>query len=304
MALNDFAHANDVAPRGLLLQPQHVKPKLTPASNKQPVQIVVPEMNIEAIPNAMRRMGWQFAAVLMERWFAHAGWTMPNDWKGNDSGAGPSTLIDEAHVDDQIITMAWALGFRRCEKARLALLDRLDNPASINMLRSNLKKAGWDGISSFELGSDGLSARAIDDNCQQNAIPFGQATDSLDDMYGALGRATLKLGVVGEATLDYVTGRPAFYARKAAFYIRDYYDFNGDQFLGVWTENGILNKSQLVANSFSDSVVYRWHGEAIGLVHNEDFRNFRKIHQLGGDFMIFSDVFWMDINRKIDLGGG
>lgn len=76
-----------------------------------------------------------------------------------------------------------------------------------------------------------MSAREMDGISQVNAVPFGKASDSLDDMYGALGSATLKVEVVGEAFHE-----KSFFTRKSrhlfrvqyiGLYIRDHYDFNG-----------------------------------------------------------------------------
>lgn len=304
MALNDFSQAANAAPRNLMIQAQHIKSKLTPKVDKQPVKIVVPEMNIEAIPTAMRRMGWTVAAALMERWFASPEWTMPPSWKDSTlgPGPGPATDVDSRCVDDEIVTMKWALCFRRCNKIVAQLRHKIDNEAAVLLLNKRLTQATWDQRSNIGLGWADMTAREIDQVCQVNATKMGSSLDPLDDMYGALGIATVKVGLIGEAMLDPVTGRRVFHATRAGFYIRDQYDFNGEQFLGAWTENGVLSKLQMIANSFSDSYVYQWHGEAIGMVFNHHFERFRRNNNRGGDFLIYSDVHWIDIDLPIELG--
>jgi hypothetical protein len=302
MALNDFSQAANAAPRNLMIQAQHIKPKLTPKVDKQPVKIVVPEMNIEAIPTAMRRMGWTVSAALMERWFASPEWTMPLAWKDRAIGPGKALQINSSFFDDQIVTMKWALEFPRCQRTLAQLKTKLDNPAAVHMLNIRLDQHHWNRIKPFKLGHETWSARTVDDLCQMNFLPFGDPTDPLDDMFGALGSATLKAGLIGEATKDPKTGGTYFQAKKAGFYIKDFYDFNGDQFLGTWTENGILSKPLMLANAIADATIYSWRGERIGNARNASFRDFRDTNKRGGDFMIFSDVHWVDFDRRIDLG--
>ncbi|WP_236524799.1 DUF6402 family protein, partial [Pseudomonas tremae] len=70
---------------------------------------------------------------------------------------------------------------------------------AIGLLKERLKHAGWDGRGSFRLGHENLGARQIDKSSQINIKNFGSTWDVADDMYGALGFATLKVGVIGEA---------------------------------------------------------------------------------------------------------
>lgn len=302
MALNDFSQAANAAPRNVMIQAQHIKPKLTPKVDKQPVKIVVPEMNIEAIPTAMRRMGWTVAAALMERWFASPEWTMPEKWKTTSHGAGPAREMDAAHFDDRIVTMDWALDFDRCQEACTDLVKKIREQPTVRQLIERLNDAGWNQKTDFVLGEEGSSARAIDDTCQVNFIAFGRPWNTLDDMYGALGRATLKMGLIGEAFVNPAMGTRLFQAKKIGIYIRDHYDFIGQQSLGTWTEDGVLTKADVLTDAIVGGFYYPWRGQPIGKVDNDNFSAFKKHHHRGGDFMIFSDVHWITINEWIDLG--
>lgn len=233
MSLNSFSDALDGAPQDALVSPQHLDLRLKPATDTSPVDIVIPTMKLTAIPGAMRKMGWEVAASLMDRWFASPAWEMPSYWK--DPGSQPpgnialprATQIPAAHVDNRIVTMDWAMTFPRCQAACRQLLEKVSNPAAVNRLRRVLKDARWDGVSRFSLGRVDYDAREIDETCQVNMVTLGTMGDTLDDMYGALGVATVKIGVVGEAMLDTITGRQIFTVQKVGIYIRDYYDFNG-----------------------------------------------------------------------------
>lgn len=303
MALNDFSQAANAAPRNVMIQAQHIKPKLTPKVDKQPVKIVVPEMNIEAIPTAMRRMGWTVSAALMERWFASPEWTMPVEWKkrGENFAGGRATQLGAPYVDDKIVTMAWAMRFARCKQACRDLIARSGNEKTASELKDQLKKAGWRGEPQFPLGSLTLSSREVDETLAVNALTFGGFRDPLDDVYGALGIASLKMGFIGEVVQDLQTKRNLFYVSHAAIYLKDFYDFNGDQFLGTWTESGVLSMPEMVTHSLLNVVGYQWNGEDIGVVHNGDFDRFRKRRGRGGDFVVFSDIHWIELGQWIEL---
>lgn len=114
--------------------------------------------------------------------------------------------------------------------------------------------------------------------------------------------ATLKAALIGEARRDARTGRIALKVTHVGFYIRDTYDFNDFQYLGTWTERGVLNKAQMLMNTALDGMAFRWGGEPIGNVYNHDFDTYRGTTGFGGDFVIYSDVYWESAKLLLDLG--
>lgn len=142
---------------------------------------------------------------------------------------------------------------------------------------------------------------------QINIADFGNAKNVLDDMYGALGSATLKFGVVGKAFSEEapITRLPNYYFRveHIGFYIRDHYDFNGLQYLGTWTADRVLTKAETAATlSVPGQIIVRLTDGQFAAVTNKDFRDYREKTKKGGDFIIYSDVLWRKIDRVIDLG--
>jgi hypothetical protein len=137
--------------------------------------------------------------------------------------------------------------------------------------------------------------------CQSNYESFGSMSDTMDDLYGSLGMATLKVALIGEAVRDPRTGRRSLIATHAGFYLRDTYDFNGFQYLGAWTESGVLSKAQMLMNMASDGMGFRLGGEPIGNVFNHHFEAYRRFTGLGGDFVVYSDVYWEPANLLLDL---
>ena len=91
-----------------------------------------------------------------------------------------------------------------------------------------------------------------------------------------------------------------FVAEKIGIYIRDIYEFNGFQFLGLWTKTKTFGKAEaigLIITASGDDLGEKvTEGPALetAAVFNEDFRKWRDTYNKGGDFYIFSDVEWID----------
>jgi hypothetical protein len=105
-------------------------------------------------------------------------------------------------------------------------------------------------------------------------VDFG--VSDLDDMTAALGNFAFRVVVAGE--VEPLTGRGGHRVtiRQVGVYVRDSFDFNGDQFLGYWDDS---DNSVSMMNPFSGTGV-----------SNADFRAWRTANSRGGDFLVFSDV--------------
>lgn len=164
-----------------------------------------------------------------------------------------------------------------------------------------------EGENGFELGFYNMSAAQMDGVSQLNIAEFGAPLDTLDDMYGALGKATLKVGVVGKAFIkpNPITGQDRYFFRveHLGFYMRDNYDFNGPQYLGSWTHNRILTKSESILTTTAHGLVAILATRGpFATVWNGDFRAYRDKTGKGGDFVIYSDILWMQQDLIIDIG--
>ncbi|MCY1432101.1 hypothetical protein D9M71_480880 [compost metagenome] len=215
--------------------------------------------------------------------------------------------LPRAHCDEGIVKMDWAMKFQRCREAVEEAESRLTTVNGIERLKDLLKKAGWMGEHSFELGFYNMSALQMDAFSQVNFSEFGGTLDVLDDMYGALGFATLKIGVVGKVfskeNPDTKKLRYFFRVEHLGFYIRDYYDFTGPQYLGTWTEDRVLTKTETVFSMTAHGqVILRLKDGPFAAVTNSDFREYRDKNGKGGDFIIYSDVLWRKQDQIIDLG--
>jgi hypothetical protein len=300
MGYKDFTQTEALGPDTMFLHPD-AHSVTSPAQNTTPKTVMLRILELSKIPNAMRQMGWDVSAALMQRWFDSPAWTMPPSWK-DGSASIDSLSIPSSQCDDRVVTMAWAMHFPRCREAFDELKRRVDNSAATGVLNARLSAAGWDGTSAFRLGAKTMNARQLDATAQVNALSFGKAWNSLDDMYGALGASSAKIGVVGDAMYDIRTDRKIFHVTHIGTYIRDTYDFNGTQFLGVWQEDRILTKGETLADMFHDASVYHIDRQGFGQVWNRHFEAYRTQEGMGGDFILYSDVLWQDIDMTIDLG--
>jgi len=305
MSLNDFQLTEALGPDTLFLL---ANATLDTESGKHhaPKEVMVKRLALTRLPGAMDRMGWYTAGALMQRWFDNPAWTMPAEWKNPRTQPG-SMSLDASHCDDRIVTMEWAMKFSSCRRAVEVAAGRIATNNAIDLLQRRLKAARWVPGAPFDLGFYGMSAIQMDAVSQVNIADLGDTLDTLDDMYGALGKATVKVGVVGTAysELDPVTNRARHYFKVAylGFYIRDNYDFNGSQYLGTWTENRVLSKSETILSlTPSGQSIIHFGQEPFAAVSNPDFRNYRSKTGKGGDFVIYSDVLWRRHEQVIDLG--
>lgn len=305
MSLNDFQRTNAVGPDTFFSLPQGDSQTYAP-TNTPPKQVIIESLALSRLPGAMRNMGWNTAAALMQRWFDSPAWQMPESWKEYKTQPDPLSLT-AAQCDESIVKMEWAMKFESCRRALEVAESRLTTSNAVKQLQSKLKKAGWKQEGSFDLGFYNMSALQLDAVSQINYAPFGDTFDVLDDMYGSLGKATLKFSVIGKAVSgeDPITRRPYHYFRIShlGFYIRDNYDFNGLQYLGTWTEDRVLTKAETAFTlSPYGQLVLRLKDGPFAVVTNGDFREYREKIGKGGDFIIYSDVLWKKIDKIIDLG--
>lgn len=295
MSLNDFSAANALEATALFVLPE-ARSTLSPVSKTEPKRVPTQRLEITRIPQAMRKMGWFTSARLMERWFSTPAWKMPENVKSRHFD---ERTLNDSHVDTSIVTMSWASRFQRFRDA-LEQVESLSfkSPNGLGQLKARL--AGWDGRTPFTLGSRAMNVRDLDASCQVNYTSFGSLASTLDDMYGALGSAALKLAVTGTAMN--VDDRRIFKSDFLAFYIQDHYDFNGSQYLGTWTKERVLTKAETAfAETYTGRRIVEHRDGPFCKVTNADFAQFRQRAGIGGDFVLYSDVLWKPMRATVFL---
>ncbi|GKT22130.1 DUF6402 family protein [Acidovorax sp. SUPP3334] len=251
------------------------------------------------IPSVMRsRLGWPVAAALMERWFNGAAYQMTPQVKGSVAGQRLSHL-PSTQLDENTVSMAWALGFARVQAAMARLQAKWASPAGIAQLKDRVKQESLGrSHQCWRFGNLAQPAKILEDTCQVNYLAFGQWSDPMDDFYGAMGEAQINVAASGMVTPQGMD-KATIEITELGFYLRDAYDFNdGQSFisqpLGCWGFNGVecgvrtqwsVPLGEVLVDE-SPAVVqgYKY------VVQNKDFRDWRAKHQKGGDFMVLSDV--------------
>ena len=305
MSLNDFEQTNALGRDTYFVLPGGESQTYAPR-NTPPKKVVLEPLALSRLPGAMRSMGWHTSAALMQRWFDSPAWEMPEEWKATNKQPDPMSLA-VAQCDDRIVRMEWAMKFQRCRDAIKDIESKLTTPKAIKLLKQRLKAAGGHRKPSLELGFYGMSAIQMDTICQLNVSGLGDTWDTLDDMYGALGKATLKVGVVGKLfnIPNSTTGNLEYFfqVEYLGLYIRDHYDFNGPQYLGSWTENRVLTKNETFLLGYPSGLIAVLASRGpFATVWNGDFRAFRDKTGRGGDFVIYSDIFWKRHDLIIEIG--
>jgi hypothetical protein len=274
---------------------------MTPSTQTQGVRVDVDVIYLDDIPKAMDNMGWKVSAQMMRRWFAtKPAWAMPEPWR---VGKNINYLaLPASQVEDQIIKMKWVLGFDRVVPVFEDLCQNWNNEAGIVALRTRLATAGWQPGKTFNLGRGFKRAKELDLSCQVNWRKFGDYTDTLDDLYGAIFKATFKLAVIGKASRSIFSKRDLFEVEKIAVYVRDTYDFNVDLFedaafgLGIWGKRRMLSKKEMMTYKVTHLAALANVFPGFVPARNGDFRRWQNDRNEGGDFFVFSDVMWMPPN--------
>ncbi|MFD2643447.1 DUF6402 family protein [Pseudomonas japonica] len=151
MSLNDFEQTNALGPDTLFALPNATL-DTAPGKDHPPKKIVINRLALTRLPGAMRNMGWETAAALMQRWFDSPAWAMPEAWKEVETQPHPFTLRPE-NCDQSIVKMDWAMRFEHCRKAVTQAEAIIDTYNAKRLLKERLVAAGWSFDSPFELGS-------------------------------------------------------------------------------------------------------------------------------------------------------
>lgn len=260
------------------------------------------EFQLDDIPGAMRNMGWEIAPLLMEHWFSQPQ-NILTAQKKDTYIKGDSREIPKAMINDTIVKMAWAVQYTQTKDGIDELINQWNNEAGLRILKRRLASKGWlysDKEKRHVRIGDEDDAVTLEATAQINRRPVGSNTDVINDWYGAIGNANLKVAVKGRT--DEYNNRPVFIAEKLGFYITDTYDFadsndlisfGGTIPLGIWSKERVLGKEDSV-NFFMMTEKYRakYYPGSVP-VYNRDYREWQRIHGKGGDFFVFSDVLWI-----------
>jgi len=268
----------------------------TKEQEQQEKKVSVDFFHIDMIPDAMDKMKWPVAAKLMRHWFntkpalAFTLETKDQYQQGNALDI-PSTL-----VSCDIVKMAWAIQFEQVTNGIKYLSETWDSPKGREQLKKRLSKKGDYKNNNISIGYSN-DIRELEDTAQVNMTLIGKKTDTVNEWYGAIGSANLKICVRG--CVENRNKETFFNVESVGYYLKDTYDFIDDGYpepLGVWSRDRILSKaeSSIYISSYLSGFWGNLARQYSGFVpvFNEDFRKWQAKHNSGGDFIVFSDVYW------------
>lgn len=221
------------------------------------------------------------------------------------NGAVDFRQVAVRHIDTRLVTMDWAFRFPRVYSTAYRLQrEWISQAASRNLRARILRWRASHNITKDEFRFGDLSAPTVmvNETCQANSRNVGSIFDTFDNFYAALGRATMNIAVQG--TFKQAPGGTGVLTLDGmAVYLRDSYDFNGEQGLGYWNRAGVSSvtadsetiptRAPRGANDADWSIGIgdlRVSGARHFAVENASCRDCRRLHRRGGDFTIFSDV--------------
>jgi hypothetical protein len=267
----------------------------------------------------MDKMGWKYSAKMMRNWFSNPSWVMTER-----SGNITYRQIQQQYplrVNETIIPIDWVLNTPRVKPVFSDLYQNWNSERGAERLKKLLTKHGWKPGGNLHLGhingTEFTSAMDMEDVCDVNSRGIGRYTDVLNDFYGAIFKATLKMAVVGTAHYDPVRKRDVFEVLKIGVYLRDTYDFNSVWHedptigLGVWSKDRMLTKAEMteylplymIASGIPSTPAWMAAVEMLAIrypgfikITNGDFRRFQTKYSTGGDFYVFTDIKWLTPN--------
>jgi len=277
---------------------------LTTTSKEQGQQekkVSVDFFHIDMIPSAMRKMGWEVAPKLMEHWFEISPAYSFDGKSKYDLLNGDARTLDPQRINDDIVKMDWAMRYEQVASGIIALKNTWNSNKAREVLKRRLIQRGY---SSKKFDTIGMSndTKLLDATAQVNFIRIGSKKDTVNDWYGAIGNANLKVCIRG--AVSYIDGEFIVNVDALGFYLKDTYDFLDDDFLGldmpellgVWGKSRILNKTETLVymSSYTQGFFGFLARKFSGFVpvFNGDFRQWREKHNSGGDFIVFSEVIW------------
>ena len=127
----------------------------------------------------------------------------------------------------------------------------------------------------------------------------------MDDLYGSLGKFAVYAAVTKAKIYKQSDKKYFVNVSEVGLYVRDTFDFNGAQYLGHWSKDGM---GLVLAGGIANARGVEWKlpglSPELGIfqpLNNSDFRAFRNNFGVGGDLLLFSDVRTQAVNIGVEV---
>lgn len=297
-----------------------VTSSLTPASNTAGKATTVRQFKVSDIPAAMDKMKWPVAAALMRHWFSGDPWPNASGGMGKEEKEH-ARPVPGKYIEEQIVKIAWVLQYESPREIKQILKSAWNNNKAIPEIRKNILRHFSNfapGCYPMTFSGKGRSAEEFG-YFNSRAVTFSQlGGGELDELRGAL--ANFNMRVIAEGAVNVTDEKIEFIASRLGYYVEDNYDFNdGDDFisqpLGFWNFDGVAGLLEANAKNYAineeisgiarqsifgmsstaEKKFIETANKRYFLIQNKHFVEYRKLHAKGGDFRLFSDIFYEDI---------
>lgn len=251
---------------------------------------------VRYVPEVMTALGWDTGAALQDEWF------------GRESNDDP----DSTDPNLSIVTMDWALGFSPAKdvyddmfsdkvwittngkKALIKEIKRMATDRRLTIPTEEGRSAAFGVFDSNIISHDGGRIPTFDKyHYQESAYVrgfFSNVFTSNTDLTAALANFVFRMSAGGTITKT-ATGYTV-HITKVAVYIRDSFDFidedpSDPQTLGYW--------------KIEENKVSKTSGFGYRHIQNPSYRNYRDEFGVGGDFRLFSDVKYTDVDDSFSV---
>lgn len=238
-------------------------------------------IDLTKIPGVMWKNGWTKGAQLMTKWFSRR--ALPN-------ALGNKWVTSLVNCDTTTIKLWWVLTYSQPNGIyrKIWREQMWQNMPARKELIKQLKMTGKVGKPGTVTFGDFRQSVPTIDMYQYviNSLPFspGATMNSvgLNDLIAALASFNFKVAVTGSVTGSVVT------IKQASIFVKDTYDFQKPvQALGTW--------------DIADATVGRVMNRGGIPVTNEHFREWRKLHGRGGDFLVYTDMKIINLTAPVSF---
>lgn len=246
---------------------------------------------VREVPRILRAKKWNTAAWFQTIWqggLANQLVGRASDGQGSDR---PLRVVP--------IKMRWVLTFDRASD----MLDDISQPSVFaeeparSVLIANINKVFKQANSdTVQFGNLSATGRALEDEYVNYRALSKYHAYELDELTAALGLFTFYVIPSGTASRDARTVSVSI--NRIGIYLRDSFDFNGEQFLGVWRlPDTVLTDPP--GGQIDALRLYPRCSTSMFEMTNSAYRKYRGRTGYGEDFLVYSDVYQLDLKQVV-----
>ncbi|GGB51500.1 hypothetical protein GCM10011502_25790 [Oceanisphaera marina] len=297
---NEMVKLNEVDYSDVFNPPEVSKTsKTSKTSNKNK------EYRVTDIPSTMRKkLNWEKSADVMDLWFS-----LPAREMTREEKLGKTLKFPKEYINTTLFPWSWLSGFSQVQEGLAQLNNNIFSPDA----QKTLKRKCQEMFASRRVGDNYLwdgDIWSLHNNWQFQLQVISYQLFNVDDLYGSLGNFAIYAAITSARIKRKAgTNIASVHISEIGVYMRDTFEFIGDQYLGHWDFDGAgINILAGVANSSPERISFEWQLKSwtpfVGVTQpfgNKDFRKYREQNNKGGDLLLFSDVKKLPFDFSVNI---